>query len=36
MVFVRIGSLDNPEGIAPKLEKYTKRRVKWVKALEVP
>ena len=27
MVFVTIGSLDNPEGIAPKLEMFTKRRL---------
>ena len=36
MVFVTIGSLDNPEGIAPKLEMFTKRRLKWMKALDVP
>jgi len=36
MVFVTIGSLDNPGGIGPKLEMFTKRRLKWMKALDVP
>ena len=35
-VFVMIGSLDHPERIAPKLEMFTKRRLKWAKALDVP
>ena len=36
MVFVTIGSLDRPDGIEPKLEIFTKRRLKWTKPLEVP
>jgi hypothetical protein len=36
LVFVQIGSLDNPQGIAPKLEMFTKRRLEWMKALDVP
>jgi len=28
MIFVTIGSLDNPEGIDPALEMFTKRRLK--------
>ena len=35
-VFVTIGSLDRPDAIAPKLEMFTKRRLKWMKALDVP
>ena len=35
-VFVTIGSLDQPDGIEPKLEMFTKRRLKWMKALDVP
>ena len=31
MIFVTLGSLDNPEGIDPVLEMYTKRRLKWAK-----
>src|SRR5882757_9902028 len=30
-VFVTIGSLDRPELIAPVLEMFTKRRLKWTK-----
>lgn len=36
MVFVMIGSLDRSDGIAPKLEMFTKRRLKWTKPLDVP
>jgi len=36
MVFVTIGSLDNPEGIAPMLEMFTKRRLDWAKPLGLP
>ena len=28
MIFVTLGSLDNPEGIDPALEMFTKRRLK--------
>jgi len=35
-VFVMLGSLDRPELIEPKLAMFTKRRVKWVKPLDVP
>jgi hypothetical protein len=36
MVFVMIGSLDRSDGIEPKLEMFTKRRLKWTKPLDVP
>ena len=36
MVFVTIGSLDRPDGIEPKLEMFTKRRLEWMEPLEVP
>ena len=36
MVFVTIGSLDRSDGIEPKLEMFTKRRLKWTKPLDVP
>ena len=36
LVFVMLGSLDKPESIAPKLEKYTKQRLKWLKPLDLP
>jgi len=36
MIFVTIGSLDNPEGIDPALEMFTKRRLKWEKPLDLP
>src|SRR6516165_805900 len=36
MIFVTLGSLDNPEGIAPMLEMFTKRRLKWAKPLDLP
>jgi hypothetical protein len=35
LVFVMIGSLDRPEGIEPKLEMFTKRRLGWTKALDI-
>ncbi|RFU49642.1 GFA family protein [Paraburkholderia sp. DHOC27] len=35
-VFVTIGSLDNPAGITPVLEMFTKRRLVWTKHLDVP
>jgi hypothetical protein len=35
-VFVMIGSLDNPQGIKPVLEMFTKRRLDWAKALDIP
>jgi hypothetical protein len=31
-----MGSLDNPLGIKPVLEMFTKRRLDWAKALDVP
>jgi hypothetical protein len=36
MIFVTLGSLDNPEGIEPVLEIFTKRRLKWAKPLDLP
>ena len=36
MIFVTIGSLDNPEGIDPALEMFTKRRLKWANPLDLP
>jgi hypothetical protein len=35
LVFVTIGSLDQPETIEPILEMFTKRRLKWAKPLDV-
>lgn len=35
-VFVSIGSLDNSDGIAPMLEMFTKRRLKWTAHLDLP
>ena len=35
-VFVMLGSLDRPESIEPKLEMFTKRRLKWAKPLDLP
>ena len=32
MIFVTLGSLDNPEGIDPMLESFTK----WAKPLDLP
>ena len=36
LVFVMIGSLDSSDGIAPKMEIFTKRRLKWTRPLDVP
>jgi len=36
LVFVTLGSLDRPELIEPKLEMFTKRRLKWAKPLKLP
>jgi hypothetical protein len=36
MDFVMIGSLDRSDDIEPKLEMFTKRRLKWTKPLDVP
>ena len=36
LVFVMLGSLDRPELITPKLEMFTKRRLKWNKPLDMP
>jgi len=36
LVFVMLGSLDRPELITPKLEMFVKRRLKWVKPLDLP
>jgi len=35
-VFIMLGSLDRPELIEPKLEMFTKRRLKWAKPLDLP
>jgi len=34
--FVTLGSLDDPSGIAPQLEMFTKRRLAWQKPLPLP
>jgi hypothetical protein len=36
MVFVTLGSLDNPEGIKPAVEMFTRRRLAWAKPLDLP
>lgn len=36
MIFVQLGSLDDPSGITPKLEMFVKRRLPWVLPLDVP
>jgi hypothetical protein len=36
LVFVTLGSLDRPELIAPKLEMFTRRRLKWNRPLDLP
>ena len=36
LVFVQLGSLDRPEWIAPKLEMFTRRRLAWSRALDLP
>ena len=35
LVFVMLGSLDRPDLIQPKLEMFTKRRLKWAKPLDL-
>ena len=35
-VFVQLGSLDRPDLIAPMLEMFTIRRLKWNKPLDLP
>jgi hypothetical protein len=35
-VFVQLGSLDRPELIEPRMEIFTKRRLKWNKPLNLP
>ena len=36
LVFVQLGSLDDPGGITPKLEMFVKRRLPWVAPLDLP
>lgn len=36
MVFVQLGALDRPDLIDPQLEMFTKRRLPWVKPLDLP
>ncbi len=36
LVFVQLGALDDPTGIAPKLEMFVKRRLPWVTPLPLP
>jgi hypothetical protein len=36
LVFVQLGSLDQPSLIQPKLEMFTKRRLAWVAPLDLP
>ncbi|AGB72403.1 MULTISPECIES: GFA family protein [Rhizobium] len=36
LVFVQLGSLDHPELIAPRLEMFTMRRLKWNRPLDLP
>src|SRR5215469_3490278 len=35
-VFVQLGSLDRTELIEPKLEMFTRRRLKWARPLDLP
>ena len=35
-IFATVGSLDNPAGIEPVLEMFTKRRLKWATPLPLP
>ena len=35
-VFIMLGSLDQPGFTAPKLEMFTKRRLQWMKPLDLP
>jgi len=36
LVFVQLGSLDQPEVVTPKLEMFVKRRLPWVRPLGLP
>jgi len=36
LVFVQLGSLDDPAGITPRLEMFVKRRLAWVTPLDLP
>jgi hypothetical protein len=36
LVFVQLGSLDNPESIKPQVEMFIKRRLAWVTPLNLP
>ena len=36
MIFVTLGSLDDPGAIEPALEMFTKRRLEWAKPLSLP
>ena len=36
LVFVQLGALTDPKGIAPKLEMFVKRRLPWVTPLDLP
>jgi hypothetical protein len=36
LVFVTLGSLDHPEEITPRLEMFVKRRLPWVRPLDLP
>jgi hypothetical protein len=36
LVFVQLGSLDDPSTIAPKVEMFVKRRLPWVTPLDLP
>lgn len=36
MIFVTIGSPDDPAGIKPAVEMFTKRRPDWAKPLDLP
>lgn len=36
LVFVQLGSLDDPKDITPKLEIFVKRRLSWVNPLGLP
>src|SRR5262249_15699931 len=36
LVFVTLGSLDDPAGIQPTLEMFIKRRLPWAKPLDLP
>ena len=35
-VFPQIGCLDNPQGIEPVVEMFTRRRLRWVAPLSIP